>query len=94
MNEVFKKSKNIILDDKYSLEPDGFKGITLVFSELRKRTKKDETEEMYTFEDRWYYPKLSQVLKKYLSLKQMEAGSLEELLSKVIEVESIIEQFK
>ena len=94
MNEVFNKSQNIILDDKYSLEPDSFKGLVLVFSEPRTRIKKDDSEEKYTFTDQWYFPKLSQTLRKYLSLKQMEASSLLELLNKTEEVEKTIEQFK
>jgi hypothetical protein len=94
MNTVFTKSQNIILDNNYSLEPDQFQGLVLTFSEERIRTKKDKTEEKFLFQDFYYYPKLSQTLRKYLSLKQMEAGDLDELLDKVTEVEKTIEQFK
>lgn len=94
MNETFAKSKNIILDEKYSLQPDQFNGLVLTFSETRKRTKKDGTEEDFVFSDKWYFLKLSQTLRKYFQLKQMEAGSLEELLSKVESVEKIIEKLK
>ena len=41
MNEVFKKlnSKRIELDKRYSLEPDGYHGLVLVFKE-KKSTRK------------------------------------------------------
>jgi len=102
MNEVFKQTKKIVLDDNYYLEPDQFKGIVLVFNEQRQREKvikengkkvKTGAFENYTFEDRWYYPKLSMVLNKYLSLKQVDAKSIEELNKIVLRVEKTIEQF-
>lgn len=97
MNVIFKKKNKIKLDDKYFLEPDQFKGIVLVFNEKRQKEKIDiKTRkgtgvfEEYMFEDKWYYPKLSMVLNKYLILKQSEATDVKELLTKTKEVENLI----
>lgn len=97
MNEVFKKRKTdkIILDDKFHLVSDTFKGIVLVFEEERTRTKKDTQEtEKYTFVDKWYHLKLSQVLENYLKQTTLKATSIEELKEIVLRVEKAIEKFK
>lgn len=103
MNEVFKKmnSERIELDEKYSLEPDGYRGLVLIFEEKRVREKIDvktkkktgETEE-YIFTDKWYHPKLSQSLSKYLQLSTSEAKSIEELRDIVLRVENKIANLK
>jgi hypothetical protein len=92
MNKVFTDSNRIVLDDRYYLEPDGFKGIVLVFHEERERTKKDGSSQTYTFKDRWYYPKLSQVMSKYLTLTQSESRSIEELIEATVRTEKLIEK--
>ena len=103
MNDIFKNmnSKKIILDDKYFLQPDGYHGLVLVFEEERTRKKLDpktkketgETEE-YIFTDKWYHPKLSQSLSKYLQLTTSEAKSIEELRDVVLRVEDKINSLK
>jgi len=103
MNEIFIKtnSEKIQLDDKYSLQPDGFKGLVLVFEEQRVREKIDvktkektgETEQ-YTYTDKWYHPKLSQSLSKYLQLTTLEAKTIEELKDIVLRVEDKINSIK
>lgn len=80
----------IKLDNNYHLEPDQFKGLVLVFTEERERKKKDGTTEAYTFVDRWYYPKLSQVMSRYLMLTQNDSKTLEDLLDRVTRVENLI----
>jgi hypothetical protein len=92
MNKVFTDSKKIVLDDRYYLEPDQFKGIVLVFHEQRERTKKDESKQTYTFEDRWYYPKLSQVMSKYMTLTQSDSETVRDLLRATERVETLIEK--
>ena len=103
MNEVFKKlnSERIELDKRYSLEPDGFRGLVLVLEEKRVREKVDaktkkktgETEE-YIYTDKWYHPKLSQSLSKYLQLTASEAKSIGELRDVVLRVENKIASIK
>jgi hypothetical protein len=92
MNKIFteKNTDKVVLDEKYYLEPDGFKGLVLVFEEPRVREKKDKTEEDYVFQDRWYFPKLSQTISKYLMLTTNEAKSIEELRDIVLRVEKTI----
>mgnify|MGYP003404039578 CR=1 FL=1 len=92
MNEIFKAKgmDKIVLCENYYLEPDNFKGLVLVFHEQRTKTKKDDTTESYLFEDRFYYPKLSQTLDKYLILKQTKAKDIEDLKDIVLRVEQTI----
>lgn len=103
MNDIFKNmnSKKIILDDKYYLEPDGYHGLVLVFEEERTRKKLDpktkketgETED-YIFSDKWYFPKTSQTLDKYLTLSLKENKTVEELRNTLERVEKTIESIK
>lgn len=87
MNKVFKESNKIVLDDKFYLEPDQFKGLVLVFHEMRERKKKDKTTETYEFEDRFYHPTLSQTLRKYMTLKVNYANCINELHTIVSQLE-------
>lgn len=87
-----KTKKKIILDDKFHLESDSFNGLVLIFQEERIKTKEDKTEVPFIFTDKWYYPKLSMVLNKYLQLKTKEAGNVEELKEIVLRVEQTIEK--
>ncbi len=96
MNEIFKKAKTdkIVLSDGFHLISDTFRGIVLVFEEERTRKKKDTgEEEIYTFVDKWYHLKLSQVLENYLKQTTIKATSIEELRDIVLRVEEKIEQF-
>lgn len=92
MNKAFTDSKKIVLDDRHYLEPDQFKGLVLVFHEQRERTKKNGDTEVYTFEDRWYYPKLSQAICKYLTLAQSKSETIDQLLKATERVEKLIEK--
>ena len=103
MNDIFTKLKEnkVVLDEKYSLQPDGYNGLVLVFEEKRERKKLDsktkketgETEE-YIFTDKWYYPKISQSLNKYLQLVTSESKNIEELKNIVLRVEEKVDDIK
>jgi hypothetical protein len=97
MNELFKKAntKRFELDENYFLESDGYHGLTLVFEEPRTRKKKDGSgEEEYLYIDKWYLPKISMVLNKYLELKTKNTKSIEELRDVVLRVEEKIDSIK
>ena len=97
MNELFKKAKTdrFQLDEKFYLESDGFHGLTLVFEETRTKKKKDGSgEEEYLYSDKWYYPKISIVLNKYLELVTKDTKSVEELRDVVLRVEKKIDSIK
>jgi hypothetical protein len=97
MNELFKKAntKRFELDQNYFLESDGYHGLTLVFEEPRMRKKKDGSgEEEYLYIDKWYLPKISMVLNKYLELKTKNTKSIEELRDVVLRVEEKIDSIK
>lgn len=97
MNDLFKKAKTdrFQLDEKFYLESDGFHGLTLVFEETRTKKKKDGSgEEEYLYSDKWYYPKISIVLNKYLELVTKDTKSVEELRDVVLRVEKKIDSIK
>lgn len=99
MNEIFKNNNpnKIILDKLYSLQPDGFRGLVLVFEEERTRkkldskTKKETGEsEQYIFTEKYYYPKLSQSLTKYLKLSLNVSKDLEDIKNTLERIENKI----
>ena len=101
MNKIFeeKKINKIILDGEYYLEPDGWKGLVLIreFNKIRKKVDKAtkvETEETYLANEKHFYPKLSQVLDKYLELSVVETNSIQELKEVVLRVEQTIQSLK
>jgi len=97
MNDLFKKAKTdrFQLDEKYFLESDSFHGLTLVFEEIRMKNKKDGSgEEEFLYTDKWYYPRISMVLHKYLELVTKETKSVEELKDVIIRVEKKIDSIK
>lgn len=101
MNPLFKNSKKIILDDKYSIIPDSDHGLVLVFEEQRQREKidvktKKKTGEIedYTFTDKWYYPKTSFTLDRYLRLKLGETKDLEDIKNTLERIEKKVDELK
>jgi hypothetical protein len=97
MNELFKKTKTdrFQLDENYFLESDGYHGLTLLFEQARMKKKKDGSgEEEYLYVDKWYYPKVSMVLHKYLELVTKDTKSIEELREVVLRVETKIDSIR
>lgn len=99
MNNVFKKSDRIELDSEFCLVPDGFRGIVLLRETIKTRKKIDKTtkkptgeEEEYVDTEKFYHPKLSQTITKYLELKSCDAKSIEELRDIVLRVETLIKE--
>ena len=85
-------TKQIILDNEFTLETDG-KQWTLRYKSQRKEETKDG-EKVVTTSDEWYCGSIAKSLKLYLdkSLKKTSAGNIKELLDKVQSVENRIEQ--
>jgi hypothetical protein len=97
MNEILKRMKTnkIVLDDRFSLVSDTFKGLVLVLEEPRTRIKKDTGEEEdYIFVDKWYHLTLSQTLENYLKQVTLKATSIEELKDIVLRVAQTISKLK
>ena len=68
MNKEFTNSNEIKLSEKWKLTPDSDNGIILIFSEQRKRkNKKTELEENFIFEDKYYFPRICQALRYFVS---------------------------
>ena len=94
MNVTFEKSKRIELDENYFLTPDGYNGLVLNFEEKRTKTNKNDELVEFIFKDKWYYPKLSMTLDKYLQLKGKECKSISDLKDIVLRVEKTISEIK
>jgi hypothetical protein len=94
MNNLTKKGA-IKLDENYSLESDGGNGISLVFSELRKRlNKKTDIEEDFTFIDRWYFLTAGQAIENYVKLRQNGSKTLDEVVENTRIILKMVEEFK
>lgn len=93
MNKTFKNNKKIELSEGWHLEPDGFNGIVLIFSEKRERKNKKTGElEDYIYEDRWHHPRISQSLKEYVKLTQNSSKTIEEILEKTDKIYTLLER--
>ena len=93
MNKTFKNNKKIELSEGWHLEPDGFNGIVLIFSEVRERkNKKTDELEDYIYEDRWHHPRISQSLKEYVKLTQNSSKTIEEILEKTDKIYTLLER--
>lgn len=93
MNKTFKNNKKIELSEGWYLEPDGFNGIVLVFSEARERKNKKTGElEDYIYEDRWHHPRISQSLKEYVKLTQNSSKTIDEILEKTDKIYTLLER--
>lgn len=86
--------KPILLNEKWRIELDNFSWM-LVFCETRTRVKKgSEKEEEYTFEDKWYYPNIKQVLNRFIQEDTKECESIQELSIKLDNIYEAIEKLK
>lgn len=93
MNKVFKNTEKIELDFNWSLIPDGYNGIVLIFSEKRERKNKKTGElEDYIYEDRWHHPRISQSLKEYVKLTQNSSKTIDEILEKTDKIYTLLER--
>jgi hypothetical protein len=99
MNNVFNNTKRIDLDGNFYLTPDSDHGLVLtqevvkIRKKVDKETKKPtgETEE-YLGTEKFYFPRLSQSINKYIQLTTNEAESITELKEILLRVEKIIEE--
>ena len=88
----------IKLDENYKLQNNNIHGVELVFEETRTRkSKKDDSEQEYTFKDVWYYPSPILALKQWISLTN-NASDLSELTKHYERcadlIEKVYEEFK
>lgn len=100
MNSVFKNAgtKRIDLDEKFYLAPDENYGLMLTQEVVKIRKKVDKTTkkpngetEEYLGTERWYFPRLSQSISKYIQLSGNEAESITELREILLRIENTIE---
>jgi len=96
MNKAFTEKKELVLDDKYKIIPDSDYGVILVFL-TEKKNKKDE---LVPFEQKYYFTRIAQALRKYadLSLNNQERfglliSKLDELHTKIDEIDKTFKQF-
>ncbi|WP_067145334.1 hypothetical protein [Pseudotamlana agarivorans] len=73
----------IQLSENYRIEKDQYSWI-LVFSETReKKNKKTSKLRPFVFEDRWFYPDIKQLLRKYVDLDTKQCNSIDEIIKKL-----------
>ena len=93
MNKTFKNNKKIELSEGWHLEPDGFNGIVLVFSEKRERKNKKTGElEDYIYEQPYYHPRIVGALKEYVRVTQNSSKTIEEILEKTDKIYTLLER--
>ena len=100
MNNLFKSAgtRRISLDEKFYLAPDENYGLMLTQEVVKIRKKVDKEtkkptgeEEEYTATEKYYFPRLSQAVNKYIQLSGNEATSIEELKEILLRIENTIE---
>lgn len=79
----------IRLDENFTIEGEKYNWI-LKFEENRTREDKNGKEVSYVSRDTWYYPKVSQALRRYKEEALKISDSVEELLQKVENLETVI----
>lgn len=94
MNNAFTKSKELVLDENYKIIPDGDNGVILIFL-TEKKNKKDE---LVPFEEKYYFTRIAQALKKYCDLSlnnDLGLGLIIEKSDKIYQlIENIDKEFK
>ena len=86
--------KTIELDEHFKIINDTY-SFTLIFEEMRVKTnKKTLLEEDFKFEDKWYYPRLSDCLTKYLELSLKECEDIQKINTKLNIIENKINELK
>ena len=91
MNNIFKQTKTdmIKLDSNYYLTTDNFKGVCLVFHEMRKKENKKD----FKYEEKYFYPTVGQALSKYVTLSQSQIKNVKEIEEKTEKILNILEDF-
>lgn len=84
----------ITLNENFRIEKDTYSCV-LIFSEERHKENKDSVEkESFVFEDKWYYPDVRQVLRKYIDLDLKSSKSIDELIEKMEIIDKKITELK
>jgi hypothetical protein len=82
------------IDDNYTINCDG-NGCSLLFEEQRDRlNKKTGEQESYTFKSQWHYLSVPQCLRKYTELSIETSKDLKDVLNKLEEINTTINQIK
>lgn len=101
MNKAFTKSKELVLDHNWKIQPDGDNGVVLIFAEHREKEtikivngKKTKTGlyEPFWFEDKFYFPRIAQALKHYATATINESDCLLDIIANSKKVYDLIEK--
>lgn len=84
----------IQLDDNWTIASDTYSWV-LSFAEERVRTnQKTNEEELYLFEDKWFFPFIRQCLIKYKEEALKSTETVEEMLLKLDSIDKKIGEIK
>lgn len=91
MNKAFTKSKKILLSENYYVAPDNAHGVVLVNHFDIEAGDEDLEVFTKTIENKLYFPRVAQALRKYVDLELIFEDSIEELIEKTEKVYALIE---
>lgn len=87
MNKAFTKTKELILDNSFKIVPDSDYGVILIFLTTRENKKG----EIVPFEQKYYFTRIAQALRKYSDVTLNQIHDLDSLIQKSDEIYSIID---
>jgi 23S rRNA maturation mini-RNase III len=82
----------ILLDNNYRINTEDSNNCILEFFEIRTKNKDTEKEEQFEYVDQYFYSNVHDCLIKYLYLTQKSSKTVEEILAKTKQVESLIQK--
>ncbi len=88
MNKAFTKEKELVLDEKYKIIPDSDYGVILIVL-TEKENKKGE---VVPFEQKYYFTRIAQALRKWSDLTLNSSTTLKLLWAKTDTVYDIIDR--
>ena len=92
--EVQELLKPIKLNDNYRIEKDSYSWV-LIFNEPRMKLNKKTLESVeFIYEDKWYFPCIKQILRKFIELDLKESSSLDQLIIKMDALDIKINELK
>lgn len=87
MNKAFTYSKELVLDENFKIVPDSDHGVIL----LHLTEKENKKGEIVPYEQKYYFTRIAQALRKYTDLSLNSVYDFELLIKKLNDVYMIID---
>lgn len=79
------------ISENWRIESDEY-NVVLLFHEMREKTKKDGSKEMYEYQEKTYHKTIKGALSAYLHKQLVNSESIQDCLDRINEVEKKIEE--